>query len=327
MLRERYQSQRGQASCVSCGLGQHAACEASLAALSSGGDPLAIECHARLPCATRASLPPRSYVCDMCVAGRYSDHGAQKCSLCDPGTYGEAQDRCPAGKAQPLFGQAACLLCGEGRYTAHDGVAECAACKAWEFNDGADPATGAGPTGCDECLTPGQIYGLGRPKQCSIVMGLLIGAVALPFFCSILFRTRILHCCCTLRLRAAAAGRVGPGRGSRERGGTRVGPRRGTRGAGNGAATARPCADAVVVETFEPGQSSTPSSTGDVGEAGAVTAALQQTVCWSCPPVTLRAAGAVRPRSGPLSARKETRTVGTLRWSCGSDFPLFVVSS
>jgi hypothetical protein len=224
------------------------------------------------------------HVCDMCVAGRYSDHGAQKCSLCDPGTYGEAQDQaackgCPAGKAQPLFGQAACLLCGEGRYTAHDGVAECAACKAWEFNDGADPATGAGPTGCDECLTPGQMYGLGRPKQCSIVMGLLIGAVALPFFCSILFRTRLLHgcwhCCCHRRRRL-------PG-GSARSAGNEAGPASktaagGTRGARNGAATARPCADAVVVETFEPGQGGRGplSSTGDVGEAGAATAALQQ---------------------------------------------------
>jgi hypothetical protein len=87
-------------------------------------------------------------------------------------------------------------MCAKGKYSDKDGEAQCISCAAWEFNTGANQETGVGPQGCEDCLTPAQMYGLAQPEQCTIVVGALVGAIVLPILLCLLWKTGILGLCC-----------------------------------------------------------------------------------------------------------------------------------
>eukprot|EP00906_Rhabdomonas_costata_P006751 RCo009795 len=133
---------------------------------SSGGST---EC---LPCAPGYySASPGQPFCQPCPLGTYSGGGLDSCTPCPPGTFSTsfataARDSsaclsCPAGTANPNYGQGSCQPCSTGYYQNLQGQTSCQPCSPGTFGN----VTGMTTAQCYSC--PAGTYGLGSGQmQC-----------------------------------------------------------------------------------------------------------------------------------------------------------------
>ena len=147
-----YAAAKGSPACVGCVLGEYAT-------MSVGDTGAGVESQVLSGAKVCKACPPGYYsdfksvfarwMCQTCVAGKYSDAGETSCTACLAGTVAAvsasaACAACATGKSQGLAAQAECNVCEAGKEAPRTGMSACDDCLAGKY-------ALAGADVCEDC--------------------------------------------------------------------------------------------------------------------------------------------------------------------------------